>query len=289
MCVYFILRNSLYIHDSIDSLCVYMCTDLLASLVASKVTLSAVYSDPLMNRTPYYLHAVLVHQGEASRGHYWAYTRKHPSLSLFTSPPLPPPSCSPSADQPSSQFTHQKHEKTDEVAEVGKRAASDSGTDGGSLPIQASGTVSYHRQLETGEVCVDVMQSLECVVPVDETVMSATQGVAGEGMEVEKCSSSLFGASSPLSTSGGKAGGTGRSWIKFNDVSVSEVLWEDVRKESLGGTSGNTSAYCLIYLNRELHLDWLDEGEWVGVILCVGGDYVDEVQAKEKRMLVNGV
>lgn len=227
-------------------------------MATSKETLEAVYSDPQMNRTPYYLHAVLVHQGEASRGHYWAYTRKHPSLTFSTSPPPPPPpslpstSCLSSSDQSSSQYTHQKH-STHEVAQVGKRKESGSGAGSGS-PVRAGGGLSYHRQLETGEVCVDVMQSLESVVSTEETGTSGLQGVGGEGMEVEKCSSS----SSSSSISGG---GGGSSWIKFNDVSVSEVKWEEVRRESLGGTRGNTSAYCLVYLNRELHQVWLDGGE----------------------------
>ena len=46
------------------------------SLSATQDTLSAVYADPSMNKTAYHLHAVLVHQGQASGGHYWAYVRK---------------------------------------------------------------------------------------------------------------------------------------------------------------------------------------------------------------------
>ena len=46
------------------------------SLSATQDTLSAVYADPSMNKTVYHLHAVLVHQGQASGGHYWAYVRK---------------------------------------------------------------------------------------------------------------------------------------------------------------------------------------------------------------------
>ncbi len=48
-------------------------------------------------------------------------------------------------------------------------------------------------------------------------------------------------------------------WLKFNDVSVIEVSWADVQKESYGG-SHNTSAYCLIYVNKELHHQFTRRG-----------------------------
>lgn len=35
--------------------------------------LSKLYADPVMTATPYRLHAVCVHQGDASLGHYWVY------------------------------------------------------------------------------------------------------------------------------------------------------------------------------------------------------------------------
>jgi hypothetical protein len=43
-------------------------------------------------------------------------------------------------------------------------------------------------------------------------------------------------------------------WLKFNDVSVSEVGWDEVQRESLGGGQNNTSAYCLIYVSEATHL-----------------------------------
>lgn len=36
------------------------------------------------------------------------------------------------------------------------------------------------------------------------------------------------------------------SWLKFNDISVTEATWQEVVKESEGGY-GTASAYCLIY------------------------------------------
>ncbi|XP_071959327.1 ubiquitin carboxyl-terminal hydrolase 25-like isoform X2 [Antedon mediterranea] len=41
-------------------------------------------------------------------------------------------------------------------------------------------------------------------------------------------------------------------WLKFNDVSVTEVTWEELQQESVGGGS-NTSAYCLIYVDDSKH------------------------------------
>ena len=37
-------------------------------------------------------------------------------------------------------------------------------------------------------------------------------------------------------------------WLKFNDISVTEVEWQDLERESVGG-SGNASAYCLMYVD----------------------------------------
>ena len=73
-------------------------------------------------------------------------------------------------------------------------------------------------------------------------------------------------------------GGAGRSegmevgegeevWLKFNDVSVSEVKWEEVERESYGGKQ-NTSAYCLVYISDALWKQ-LESGEGVCVCVCV--------------------
>jgi hypothetical protein len=37
-------------------------------------------------------------------------------------------------------------------------------------------------------------------------------------------------------------------WLKFNDNTVSEVTWDELLKESVGGHS-NTSAYSLVYID----------------------------------------
>ena len=144
--------------------------------------LSVVYSDEAMNTVSYQLHAVLVHQGQASGGHYWSYIRKPPSLVIDTSP-----------------------------APVGDQVKSSVATTAGGSEVVMSGSPA----------------------------MSTESGGRGGGGE-----------------EGGGKGGEGRrekkrrggGWLKFNDVSVHEVCWEEVVKESYGGHH-NTSAYCLIYLS----------------------------------------
>ncbi|XP_071842201.1 ubiquitin carboxyl-terminal hydrolase 25-like isoform X2 [Apostichopus japonicus] len=37
-------------------------------------------------------------------------------------------------------------------------------------------------------------------------------------------------------------------WLKFNDISVAEVSWPELERESVGG-SGNASAYCVMYID----------------------------------------
>ncbi|XP_077985695.1 ubiquitin carboxyl-terminal hydrolase 25-like isoform X3 [Glandiceps talaboti] len=41
---------------------------------------------------------------------------------------------------------------------------------------------------------------------------------------------------------------THNKWLKFNDIAVVEVSWEELQRESVGG-SGNASAYCLMYVD----------------------------------------
>ena len=55
----------------------------------------------------------------------------------------------------------------------------------------------------------------------------------------------------------------GEVWLKFNDVSVMEVGWEEVVSESFGGRQ-NTSAYCLIYISQAAGEQWAGHGELTG-------------------------
>ncbi|XP_078538476.1 ubiquitin carboxyl-terminal hydrolase 28 isoform X6 [Lissotriton helveticus] len=44
---------------------------------------------------------------------------------------------------------------------------------------------------------------------------------------------------------------TNRTWLKYNDISVTESSWEELARDSFGGLK-NASAYCLIYVNDQM-------------------------------------
>ncbi|XP_060106495.1 ubiquitin carboxyl-terminal hydrolase 28 [Heteronotia binoei] len=41
-------------------------------------TIDLMFVDPSLSQVPYHLHAVLIHEGQANAGHYWAYIYNHP-------------------------------------------------------------------------------------------------------------------------------------------------------------------------------------------------------------------
>ncbi|XP_072467171.1 ubiquitin carboxyl-terminal hydrolase 28 isoform X4 [Notamacropus eugenii] len=52
--------------------------DLKNCIANATQTIEQMYSDPLLHQVPYRLHAVLVHEGQANAGHYWAYIYNRP-------------------------------------------------------------------------------------------------------------------------------------------------------------------------------------------------------------------
>ncbi|XP_015742937.1 ubiquitin carboxyl-terminal hydrolase 28 isoform X1 [Python bivittatus] len=52
--------------------------DLKTSMVLLSESMDQVYADPELRQVPYHLHAVLVHEGQANAGHYWAYIYNPP-------------------------------------------------------------------------------------------------------------------------------------------------------------------------------------------------------------------
>ncbi|XP_043927741.1 ubiquitin carboxyl-terminal hydrolase 25 [Protopterus annectens] len=52
-------------------------TDLQESISRIHCTIDMMYADKLLMQNPYKLHAVLVHEGQANAGHYWAYIFDH--------------------------------------------------------------------------------------------------------------------------------------------------------------------------------------------------------------------
>ncbi|NWS74749.1 UBP28 hydrolase, partial [Crotophaga sulcirostris] len=52
--------------------------DLKESITRINLSMEQMYCDPLLQQVPYHLHAVLVHEGQANAGHYWAYIYDQP-------------------------------------------------------------------------------------------------------------------------------------------------------------------------------------------------------------------
>uniref|UniRef100_F6QDF5 Ubiquitin carboxyl-terminal hydrolase 28 n=3 Tax=Callithrix jacchus TaxID=9483 RepID=F6QDF5_CALJA len=55
--------------------------DLKNCIASTTQTVEQMYCDPLLRQVPYRLHAVLVHEGQANAGHYWAYIYNQPRQS----------------------------------------------------------------------------------------------------------------------------------------------------------------------------------------------------------------
>ncbi|NXU42253.1 UBP28 hydrolase, partial [Drymodes brunneopygia] len=52
--------------------------DLKESIAGINLSIKQLYCDPLLQQVPYRLHAVLVHEGQANAGHYWAFIYDQP-------------------------------------------------------------------------------------------------------------------------------------------------------------------------------------------------------------------
>ncbi|XP_027555079.1 ubiquitin carboxyl-terminal hydrolase 28 isoform X6 [Neopelma chrysocephalum] len=52
--------------------------DLKESIARTNLSIKQMYLDPLLRQVPYRLHAVLVHEGQANAGHYWAFIYNQP-------------------------------------------------------------------------------------------------------------------------------------------------------------------------------------------------------------------
>ncbi|NWV25147.1 UBP28 hydrolase, partial [Origma solitaria] len=52
--------------------------DLKESIAKINLSIEQMYCDPLLQQVPYRLHAVLVHEGQANAGHYWAFIYDQP-------------------------------------------------------------------------------------------------------------------------------------------------------------------------------------------------------------------
>lgn len=61
-------------------------------------------------------------------------------------------------------------------------------------------------------------------------------------------------------------------WLKFNDISVTETSWEEVARESEGG-SGTASAYCLIYTQSADNAELYSQGAAANALPTSGIEY----------------
>ena len=241
----------------------YTCilSELQESIGATKMTLDAVYGDPLMKATPYHLHAVLVHQGQASGGHYWAYVHRldNPFLTAHSTESPAPVSHDQSHDQ--SHDLEQLHDTTDVVLESQDGYGSSQGSDVAPQAGQTSG-LSTTETSQTGQASsLGRAESIESApesmsesqTPTNRTNQTSLASCRSEGMEVDRGGGAVGVANSEPNDAIRNVKCEGEVWLKFNDVSVSEVGWDEVLRESLGGEQSNTSAYCLIYVSEEFH------------------------------------
>ena len=258
------------------------------------MTLDAVYGDPLMNATPYHLHAVLVHQGQASGGHYWAYIRRLynpylPDIKQRTGSgshdqsrdleQLPVHDAdvvleshsesesqdvgesvqteqvrtdiTPQSGQPSGQGSHQTSQ-TGQTSGQSSHQTSQTGQNSGQDTSQTGQTSSLGRTESIESASDNMSESSQTTAASNRTHKTGSTGFrVSEGMDVDRGG---VGSSSGIDSDVRGTRGDEEVWLKFNDVSVSEVGWDEVQRESLGGGRSNTSAYCLIYVSEAVHL-----------------------------------
>lgn len=234
-----------------------MYTDLNDCISAAQTSLDAVYIDDPMNSTPYHLHAVLVHQGQASVGHYWAYVRKNHAFLKTQATSDGDDACS-TGIQNESESIKQESQVTNKQTDIPIANT-------GQYTVEPSITESTHTSQEPSTPTVSSMEnspksssnepqvSSEGDVGIPPaTSIGVDKGMLNQGMDLE-------GGQNTTSSDNQSDDDV---WLKFNDVAVSEVSWEDVQKESYG-EGRNTSAYCLIYINKDLHEQFTKKSKYL--------------------------
>ena len=244
---------------------IFVSSELREGVAATQQSLDAVYSDSAMCSTCYQLHAVLVHQGQASGGHYWAYVRKRPAWEA--------------GGQKQSQTTNQQsqttsgdhsHHITVENDDLGvdTQCGSDTKSHDSSHDSGAgSGDVVLESQSESEEIEVtEVSENIETAQKGRTDF--ATDSHTGQLSAADRRPCVVTEPSEPSQTTfqtsqaGSASSRDGELWLKFNDVSVMEVGWEEVVRESYGGQQ-NTSAYCLLYISQTAEEQWAGQGEFI--------------------------
>ena len=246
----------------IVKLCRFICLEVQEKLSATTASLRSVYSDPLMSRTPYRLHAVLVHQGEASGGHYWAYIRKQYNEGEGGGG---------EGHENASEGETVQEVKEEESEQLDGSNESSMEKDQECVVIDIGGGEEEEEEekmeVNNGDEVMSQENdhSLPSLLSVNEDI---SLDDAVDTVPLNKASSNVTSEpsvdTSNLRSSGGSVAGStastisahgGGDWLKCNDISVTEVHWEEVQKESFGrseaNTTGNTSAYCLVYVSEE--------------------------------------
>lgn len=231
--------------------------DVLRKIDSSKQSLSALYSDPTMRATPYQLHAVCVHQGDASVGHYWVYV--NPKTSGLPS-----------------------------VCKVPGSKSSDDVEDMEVTPVAVQDPSSQKFVFSTSTDGVTTSSDTEPTpavpsVPHDDTALtvdSSTPGIqaaphssdeVGQVLAVEE-DEPRTESGLQLTCAEANQEDSDEMWYKFNDVNVTTVPWSEVLKESCG-QGVNTSAYCFVYLSSEVSVHQAQETR-----LCLSEELLAYVQ-----------
>ena len=201
-----------------------------------------------MNTTPYRLHAVLVHQGEASGGHYWAYVRKRYRE-------LEEQECN-KEDTPREE---------DEISQVDEPNDDVEGEE--CMVINVGGD----EQEEEEDMELDKPQS------GPDNVNMAEEGATLSDV-IDPSPTKEHYVPPPVNATPTSSTVVGGDWYKCNDISVCEVDWEEVKRESFGrsavGSTNNTSAYCLVYISDSLACG-LDHNEGRKLIFaCVDNKFI---------------
>ena len=173
---------------------------------------------------------MLVHQGQASGGHYWAYIKKTPQSTAGHS-----------TDSKSVQKEgSEQHEETPSQEMMSQSPSQ-------SIETTPTDAPPPGKEDEEEEMQQDVLQASTASSNLNEPV-TAAQSYACHGGQPDVAS-----------------GGSNDVWLKFNDISVQEVDWAEVKRESFGSSSkqlnnGNTSAYCLLYISTRSEQTWENTG-----------------------------
>ena len=201
-----------------------------------------------MQTTPYRLHAVLVHQGEASGGHYWAYVRKKyedingGNTTKETAILKEKEEKCNGEQQVVGNDGEMEQEEECVVIDLGGKEEEEV-IDEENMEVDATKQDTEQTDNHSLANMVDLNKDISLDDAVD-TVPSSKVTTATTGDR-------------EVVTNGGLTNNvvTNGDWLKCNDISVTEVNWDEVRRESFGrsdyNSNSNTSAYCLVYISDE--------------------------------------